>query len=191
VAVIVAWVFVTVVWSCLTTVKYLTMDEDERDLLIFQPQLLYPAEAYRYFIVPVFGVALMGNFLLYWRIAVAVAVQRKRTNKTSTTRKERLNRMVLVLLTVLLLSWIPLSVYIFVPQPQEPGAIRLYWRTYNIFTLCNTVPSFANAFIYAGQQKDFHAAYKALFTCKSPASVGVQDTGINSSGNATARSKQG
>ncbi|ELU08749.1 hypothetical protein CAPTEDRAFT_217023 [Capitella teleta] len=183
------WIYSIISTTALGLVKYFDLSDAEKSKVLSNVADIFPTTAYRYYVTLQIFVFLFSNVLLYWRIVVSVAIRKK---KSGGKKNEKLTKMVIIVLTVMLICWLPgnLLYFVKVPNPYlDPDGFKVFSVIYNVIVIMISVPSFANAFVYAGQHKDYRAAYATLFGCKSMASVGVIQASHNTSSKTTNSTK--
>ena len=131
-----------------------------------------PKKAFQYYVMSQTLAFLLTNVVLYWRIIVAVAIQEKK-KFADNKKNDRITKVIIIVLTAML-CWLPgnFLTFIKVPNPfKRPNGFRAFSVVYSVMMVAVSVPAFANAFIYAGQHREYRKAYAMLFACKSPASI--------------------
>lgn len=178
------WLYLTILGLSFGIMQYFAIPLNVRSMIIMSSKQLYPAAVYRYFLMPQNMMLLLTTTLLYWKIFSAVQTQKRKVSP-ATWRVDRMTRMILVLLTVLLCAWLPSSFFILLRVPdqsQNPSGYFIYITMYNILILVHSVSHFANAFVYGGQHKDFRRAYSAILHCSKDT---VQTIHLTQTGNLT------
>lgn len=180
------WFYLILIASSFSTMQYLSIPPHEQTQIVVTIEEIYPKKIYRFFLLPQIVVVLLSTVVLYWKIAVAVRNQEKKMNP-SAQKNDRITRMIWILLGIMIMAWLPGCVVALFKLPEEeadPIGHIAYSIVYNICMLGNGIPFFSNAFVYAGQHKEYRKGYAAILHCKASRVADLQGTSITTtSGN--------
>lgn len=162
-----SWLYLMTVTFTFSGLKYLSLSEVDKHHVVFTMEEVYSPEAHRFLFAPQTVIITLGTVILYAKILTKVNSQKKKVQVNS-KKSEKMTKMILVLLTVMLAAWLPnnfITLFKLPPAEENPTGHIVYIVVYNILIVVNCVPFFSNAFIYAGQHRDYRKAYSTVMQC--------------------------
>ena len=168
-----SWLFSGLIYPLLATIKYLSLSLTERKEIIRYVHEMYPDGTIQYLQVPLYISCLIITTILYICICVGTVRQGRKVGPHIGTAKyheaRKLTKMMIIIVGLLLLAWIPLTVFSVIPRPSfmlDPGAFTTYTLAHDVCLIFMwTNPSF-NVFIYAWRHHQFRKVYLMLLGCK-------------------------
>jgi hypothetical protein len=144
------------------------------------PPDIYPESYTAYVTTPLAFILLIANALLYARIlqlhrSHSMKVIGGQANQDQVSkRSRRLTRLALIVVSVLIACWAPVTIMTVVPPPSpNPYESNAFNLIYNICFVVLLVPSYMNNVIYAWRHQDYKRAYLKLIGRKVDAEVSL------------------
>ncbi|ELT89263.1 hypothetical protein CAPTEDRAFT_212807 [Capitella teleta] len=148
-------------------VKLNSLEKEQPLPVITHPPLAFPQPFIQYVCTPLIGCCLIGNALLYLSIVIAFnRFSRTAKSSSSTKHSQQLTKMSVILVSSLLVSITPITIFAALPPPAEPLEQLRANLMYNALMIIMLVPTFSNNFIYAWHQRDFRKAFSRLLKCE-------------------------
>ncbi|ELT90678.1 hypothetical protein CAPTEDRAFT_189696 [Capitella teleta] len=118
-----------------------------------------------YWVTPLMYIGTAVNVVLYFIIVISffkITSEVQPSTSSSDVRSRRMTRTVTMVIGSLLIGSIPLVTIAAVTHMPDAPYLWSYAMYYDIATLCTTIPTFFNNFLYVWQLPDFKRAFRRL-----------------------------